>query len=156
MNSKRVVKILIVVILIVIGAFIYKNNNKKEVINSGYDNSDKRIEMFKSKYKKAKILKTAEENLTTDDNKDLVIVFNDSEEANYMVTVVDDGNNIYITPKTRAPRENIEIKFKDIDNKKPMEAIVSGSKNGNTGYAIYRIENKKMIDLFGEGMRDCC
>lgn len=155
MKNKRVMKIFIVLVLILIGAFIYKNN-KSDVEKSQYDGNDKRIEMFLKKYKKAEILKTAEENLTVDENKDLIIVFNDSEDANYMVTVVNDGKKMYMTPKTKAPRENIEIKFKDIDNKKPIEAIISGSKNGKTGYAIYRIENKKMIDLFGEGMRDCC
>ncbi len=37
-----------------------------------------------------------------------------------------------------------------------MEVIVSGSKNGNVGYAIYRLEGNEMIDLFGQDMESCC
>jgi len=38
-----------------------------------------------------------------------------------------------------------------------MEVIVSGSKDGNFGYAIFRlIDDTIFKDLFGEGMEDCC
>ena len=42
------------------------------------------------------------------------------------------------------------------DDKDEIELVLSGSKNGNVGYAIYRLENKKLVDLFGEGMNACC
>ena len=37
-----------------------------------------------------------------------------------------------------------------------MEFIVSGEKNGAAGYAIYRMIDGAPVDLFGDGMEDCC
>jgi len=37
-----------------------------------------------------------------------------------------------------------------------MEFIVQGSKGNKTGFAVFRIENNQLVDLFGEGMEDCC
>ncbi|MDO7204722.1 Cys-Cys-COOH (seleno)protein SaoC [Paraclostridium bifermentans] len=73
-----------------------------------------------------------------------------------MVGVISDNENVYMTEPIRAPIDDILIEFKDIDDKNEMELILSGSKNGNVGYAIYRLENKKLVDLFGEGMNACC
>ena len=42
-----------------------------------------------------------------------------------------------ISGSSRAPVENQSIKLKDIDNKPPLEIIVSGSKRGKYGYGYY-------------------
>ncbi len=62
-----------------------------------------------------------------------------------MVVVVSDKNSHYITKPIPAPIENQTITFKNIDDKAPIEVIVSGSKNGNVGYAIYRVEGKNLL-----------
>lgn len=61
-----------------------------------------------------------------------------------------------ITNDVPAPVSNQTITFKNIDDKPPMEFIVQGMKGANMGYAVYRIENSKLVDLFSEGMAGCC
>lgn len=48
------------------------------------------------------------------------------------------------------------IQFKNIDEEAEMEFIVSGEKDGAAGYAIYRMIDGQPMDLFGDGMEDCC
>ena len=114
------------------------------------------MDFFNEKIKCNKIVKTEDEDLTDDGKKDLIVVYEKNSDQNEMVVIVEGKDGMYMTTPIKAPKENVEIKFKNIDNKGQMEMIVSGSKNGKVGYAIYRLENKKLIDLFGEGMKDCC
>lgn len=37
-----------------------------------------------------------------------------------------------------------------------MEFLITGDKNGEVGYAVFRIIDGQITDLFGEGMEDCC
>ena len=48
------------------------------------------------------------------------------------------------------------IQLRDIDKKPPMEFIVQGAKGSKMGFAVFRIEENRLVDLFGEGMEDCC
>ncbi|MCC5425445.1 Cys-Cys-COOH (seleno)protein SaoC, partial [Clostridium botulinum] len=80
----------------------------------------------------------------------------ENNDKNSMVVVLSDKEKYKITNEVSAPIENQKIEFKDIDKKPPIEFVVSGSKNGSFGYAIYRIEKGKIINLFGEDMKDCC
>lgn len=34
--------------------------------------------------------------------------------------------------------------------------MLTGEKDGEIGYAIYRMIDGALINLFGEGMEDCC
>ncbi|MEN6351692.1 MAG: Cys-Cys-COOH (seleno)protein SaoC [Syntrophomonas sp.] len=73
------------------------------------------------------------------------------------MTLVQEVSGAYCqSAPVRAPVSNQTIEFKDIDNKAPLEVIISGSKGSNTGYAVYRLIEGKMVDLFGEGMDRCC
>lgn len=160
MKKKSIVIAFITVSVILVGSFIYKNNRESDssalnesIYSSG---SDERMDFFNKNIKNNKIIKTAEEDLTDNGKKDLIVVYEKTSDQNEMVVVVEGEEGIYTTSPIKAPKESVEIKFKNIDNKGVMEMIVSGSKNGKVGYAIYRLEDKKLIDLFGEGMRDCC
>jgi hypothetical protein len=73
-----------------------------------------------------------------------------------MVAVVNNKDKKYLTKPILAPKEDAVITFRDIDKKDEMEVMISGSKNGNLGYAIYRLQDDKFIDLFGEDMEACC
>ena len=73
-----------------------------------------------------------------------------------MVVVLDKENKYELSNTISAPASNPKIEFKDIDEKTPMEFIVSGSKGSSFGYAIYRLDNMKIVDLFGQGMEECC
>ena len=48
------------------------------------------------------------------------------------------------------------IKFFNMDKDNITEVLIIGEKKGQVGYAIYRYEDEKLIDIFGEGMEDCC
>ncbi len=73
-----------------------------------------------------------------------------------MRVILNAGGTYTITNDVPAPVSNQIITFKDIDEKLPMEFIVQGMKGTKIGYAVYRIEQGKLVDLFGEGMEDCC
>ena len=79
-----------------------------------------------------------------------------SEQKNMMRVILDLDEGFLATNEVPAPIEDQIIQFKDIDKKPPMEFIVQGSKGNKTGFAVFRIENNQLVDLFGEGMEDCC
>lgn len=105
------------------------------------------------------IFLACEEDLTDDGLKDLVVVYHNPEEGviNWMVALVNQGDGTYeITPPTRAPIENQAIRFFNMDKAGEMEFVLTGEKDGEVGYAIYRIIDGELINLFGEDMEDCC
>ena len=105
------------------------------------------------------IFLACEEDLTDDGLKDLVVVYHNPEEGrlNWMVALLNQGDGTYvITHPTRAPIENQAIRFFNMDKEGEMEFVITGEKDGEVGYAIYRIIDGELIDLFGEDMEDCC
>jgi hypothetical protein len=87
----------------------------------------------------------------------LIVIFDNDKGKKQMCAVIAKENEKHqFTDPIPAPAENQKIQFKDIDEKDELEFIVSGSKNGSVGYAIYRIIDGQIINLFGEGMEDCC
>ncbi len=105
------------------------------------------------------IFLACEEDLTDDGRKDLVVVYHNPEEGviNWMVALINQGDGTYkITPPTRAPIENQAIRFFNMDKAGEMEFVLTGEKDGEVGYAIYRIIDGELINLFGEDMEDCC
>ena len=105
------------------------------------------------------IFLACEEDLTDDGLLDLVVVYHNPEEGriNWMVALINRGDGHYdITQPTRAPIENQAIRFFNMDQQGEMEFILTGEKDGEVGYAIYRIIDGELIDLFGEDMEDCC
>ena len=90
-----------------------------------------------------------------DGRKDLVVVYHTEDLTRMVVCQNNEGGLVYSEP-IPGPIENQQIQFKDIDKEGPIEFIVSGEKNGAVGYAIYRMIDGQPIDLFGEGMADCC
>ena len=150
---KKIVIISCIVVVLIILSKIVDDNIKED---ASIPNVNKEtLEYFRKNYK-VDIITCAEEDLNNDGKKDLVVIYKKSNNSNEMVVVVSDKNSHYITKPIPAPIENQTITFKNIDDKAPIEVIVSGSKNGNVGYAIYRVEGKKFVDLFGEDMDKCC
>lgn len=149
-----VIFLLLIVILGVSGKFNQKlaqTQDTEDKINI----SPQLLEQYKKDYTQ-EIIMAEKCDLNMDKKEDAVIIYRENKSQNFMVVVVTDGESYYITEPVKAPLEKQSIKFKNIDEKDEMEVIVSGEKNGNLGYAIFRIEDRKFKDIFAEGMESCC
>lgn len=105
------------------------------------------------------IILACEEDLTEDDLMDLVVIYHNPEEGrqNWMVALINQGDGTYdITEPTPAPVENQALRFFEMDREPPLEFVLTGEKDGEVGYAIYRMIEGELINLFGENMEDCC
>ena len=155
MKHKKLLITVGIVIVFLIGSMIYskeKNMEQSELPKV----SKELLSFFEENIEFEEIITYAQEDINGDSREDLVVVYKKDNKVNQMVVIINDNNNIYSTEPKLAPKENVVIEFRDIDDKPPMEVVISGSKNGNVGYAIYRLENEELIDLFGEGMDACC
>ncbi|MFR9070654.1 Cys-Cys-COOH (seleno)protein SaoC [Paraclostridium tenue] len=154
MKRKKIL-ILLGVVVVFIGIGIYsaeKNKQSKDLpqVNGSY------LNYFKENAKYENIITYTQKDINNDNVEDLLVVYKKNDKYNEMVGIISDESQMYMTKPILAPKEDVTIEFKNIDNKDKMELILSGSKNGNVGYAIYRLEGDKFTDLFGEGMNSCC
>ncbi len=155
MNNKKIKYITL--LFVAAGLLIGSNhiNSKMEEEKGSVTIEQNLLDFFNASHTEEIIL-AAQADLNMDGKEDAVIIYKETESSNKMRAVITDGSGYHLTEPVPAPMENQEIKFKDIDEKDEMEFIVSGEKNGNVGFAIFRIEGLKVVDLFGEGMESCC
>ncbi|MCS5422552.1 MULTISPECIES: Cys-Cys-COOH (seleno)protein SaoC [Psychrilyobacter] len=136
--------------------FIFYMYSSKEVSQENYENIDKKnplLKIFQSEYSN-KVILMKEGDITNDGIEDLIVIYDISKSEKGMVVVL--GGENKLTNSVKAPIERQSIRFKNIDEKNEMEFVVSGYRGSKLGYGIYRIENNRIIDLFGEGMDQCC
>ncbi|NLW91712.1 MAG: hypothetical protein GXY34_08945 [Syntrophomonadaceae bacterium] len=111
---------------------------------------------FLAAYGEKTPLLTGVNDINDDGQEDLIVIYQDTPDTNKMIAIWEQNGEMIVSKPTPAPVENYRIEWRDIDNKAPIELVVSGSKGVNIGYAIYRWENGNLINLFGEGMEKCC
>ncbi len=115
------------------------------------------LRAFKEQYPDAEVLLACEEDVTDDGLKDLVVICRlDELTRTIVVTDGGDGETYRFSEPIPGPIENQKIQFKNIDKEGEIEIIITGEKKGAVGYAIYRMIDGEPVDLFGEGMEDCC
>lgn len=115
------------------------------------------LQAFQEKFEGAEVLLACEEDVTDDGLKDLVVIYRmDELTRTVVVTNCQDGKNYDFSEPIPGPIENQKIQFKNIDKEGEIEIIITGEKKGAVGYAIYRMIDGEPVDLFGEGMEDCC
>jgi len=119
-------------------------------------NTNRLLQYFITKNPGKEVIQYGSKDLNNDGREDLVIIYKVSKEKNMMCVILDMEENYVVTNEVPAPVSNQVIQFKDIDDKPPMEFIVHGRKGAKVGYAVYRIEKGEIVDLFGEGMAECC
>ncbi|WP_353095596.1 Cys-Cys-COOH (seleno)protein SaoC [Tissierella praeacuta] len=155
---KKNIKILLITLIVFsLGLFLYIQDNEQKLIDFGVDYDNELLLHFKENFPDNEVIKCGYEDLNGDGIKDLLVIYKVSNRQNEMLVVIDYGDSYKFSDSTPAPLHDQKIEFKDIDKTPPMEVIVSGAKDGNFGYAIFRlIDDTTFKDLFGEGMDDCC
>jgi hypothetical protein len=97
--------------------------------------------------------------LSDDGMEDLIIMFHEDGRTDICwmtVAMARQGGGWDSIDPVRAPVENQKLRVFDMDGEPPLEYIVTGEKNGQVGYAIFRIIDGKLTNLFAEDMADCC
>ena len=119
-------------------------------------NGNKLMRYFADKHAGTVILKYAQSDLDDDGKEDLIIIYQVAREKNEMCVIRHGDSGLIQTNSVPAPATDQMIQFRNIDEKPPLEFILQGRKGANVGYAIFRIEEGDLVDLFGEGMENCC
>lgn len=121
------------------------------------DEDDSMYQRYITDHPEKEIIHASVGDLTNDGVNELVVIYlADADGACETVVLVNDNGNYYETTPTPAPREHQKMRFFNMDKKDEQELLVTGSKDGEVGYAIYRIIDGELINFFGEGMEDCC
>ena len=161
------IKKIAIAILIIIGIFAlshlrkYLNVSTKNYLrNAGtfatpVDEDNYLLQEFKKLFNNRKVILACEEDINDDDRKDLVVISKLKDDIS-TIALLDLGDKYETTEPIPAPRENQYIKFINVDKIGIIEILITGEKKGQVGYAIYKYEEGKLIDIFGEGMEDCC
>lgn len=156
MNSS-IKKILIGILIFIVGFYIYNIKPNATENYLGVEPDNELLLYFQETHPNNDVILCGYEDVNDDGRKDLLVVYIEDYRKNAMVVVMDTGDGYKLSEHTDAPVENVTIEFKDIDKTGPIEFIVSGSKDGQYGYAIFRlIDDLEIKNLFGEGMEDCC
>ena len=155
--NKKTKSVFIGVVIFLVGFYLYSYQNDNIKVTLGVEKDNELLLYFIENYPDNKVITCGYEDLNDDGRKDLLVIYNEAPKKNAMVIVIDTGNGFKLSDHVKAPIDNQKIEFKDIDKTGPIEFIVSGSKDGNFGYSIFRlIDDVEIIDLFGEGMDECC
>lgn len=117
---------------------------------------NKMLHSFAEKHPSHAILKYAQADLNNDGQEDLIVIYQVKKGQNEMCAVLRRGADCIESNAVPAPVSDQFIQLKDIDDKPPLEFILQGRKGPKVGYAIFRVEDGKLEDLFGQGMEDCC
>ena len=176
---KAVIVLVVVVIAFFLSQYVAEKNEKSPGSrrerqslmwkhwnwNGGYkpmvEDDNAALVAFQQENPQRKVVLACEEDVTNDTLKDLLIIYKEDDPTEGEITRLvvsvaqQDGSYTYTEP-IPAPIENQGIQFKNIDEEAEMEFIVSGEKDGAAGYAIYRMIDGQPMDLFGDGMEDCC
>lgn len=155
--KKNIFIFLIILVIILLGLykFIFLESDTKALESNEITQTNALYDQFVKVHPNVKILKWKYEDISDDNEKDLIVIYKDGNLVRMSGYVSQDEDFILIE-ELAAPVENQTIKLKNIDDKGVVEFIVSGSKDGLYGYSIFRFENNQFINLFAEGMEDCC
>ena len=160
---KTVILVVIIVISIILLSFLRKHLKEtsktylrnSETFAKPVQNNNELLIEFKKMFKERKVILACEEDINSDNFKDLVVISKLKDEIS-TIAILKIQDKYETTIPIPAPRENQYMKFFDMDKNGTMEILITGEKKGQVGYAIYKYEEGKLIDIFGEGMEDCC
>lgn len=155
--KKNTRTIIFFLVIFAIGFYGYYTKQSISIDYLGVELNNELLLYFQETHPNNDVILCGYEDLNDDGRKDLLVIYIEDYRKNAMVAVLDTEDGFKLSDHTHAPMQNQKIEFKDIDKTGPIEFIVSGSKDGKYGYAIFRlIDDKEIKDLFGKGMEDCC
>lgn len=164
-NRKRfLVKLIVVIAAIIALACLreYLQQQEAALEESGTSyakpvaENHKLLKEFKKRYPERTVLLACADDVSDDGKEDLVVISQLDKNIETIVLYTGEGGGLLETPAIPAPRENQHIRFFNMDKSGIMEILITGEKSGQVGYAIFRIMHGELINLFGEGMEDCC
>ncbi|HBG18067.1 MAG TPA: hypothetical protein DDY32_01955 [Desulfobulbaceae bacterium] len=132
-----------------------KNGDERD-FNPEILRDNKLMQAFVAAHPGKEVLKYAQADLSGDGRDDLVVIYRETKDRNRMCIIRTEGDHSIESNSVPAPVSDQTIRFKDIDNKAPLEFIAQGRKGAVVGYAIFRLEDGVLVDLFGEGFENCC
>jgi hypothetical protein len=94
--------------------------------------------------------------LDGDARQDLIIIYQAEKGKYQMVAILDHSDGYYVTEPVSAPVSDQVITIFDMDQKSPLEVLVSGRKGAFIGSAVFRLEKSVFEVLFSTGYGDCC
>jgi len=144
-----------VVALLIAGAALATGCAPSATPPAGVSADDPRLLWFEENWGKRVIL-PASADVDADGRADLVVIYRVDAQKNAMRVVLAAPEGFRATNDVPAPIENQRITFRDIDDVPPLEFTVQGSKGPKLGYAVFRVEGGRLVNLFGHGMEDCC
>lgn len=144
------------VLLVLVFAGCANSNNRGAEDVAEARNDHLLLQYFTAQNPQYPVIKSVSGDVNNDGREDLIVIYNIAKDTNRMLVVPNLEAGCVFTNELPAPVTNQHIQFKDIDNKPPVEFIVRGAKGNVAGMAIYRVQDKKLENLFGEGMADCC
>ena len=151
----RILSILFLSLVIICGCDKPKQQDPADLGRDGPDGSAMQ-HYFVANNPGKEVIKYVYKDLNDDGQEDLVVIYRVSKDKNMMRVILTSRDGYLATNEVPAPVSSQRVEFRDIDQKPPTEFIVQGTKGTKVGYAIFRIENGRLVDLFGEGMADCC
>lgn len=163
MNKRKWLAALVVAVLVIGLAGLREYLEKKE--NAKLSTSDEYAEAvsedhplllkFEEDHPDDEILLACADDVNNDGTEDLIVIIY-GEDVNQTIAMISEEDGYFYAEPTPAPRENQKIKFTNIDKGEDHEVLITGEKNGQVGYALYKVMGHEFRDLYGENMKNCC
>ena len=165
MNKKRVLLFKVIAVVLAVVALaglreVLLEEDKKAEENSTIQFAEMvkenhpLLKEFRSRHPERTVLLACAEDITNDGIEDLVVISQEGEDISTIALFSQPSGELGETDPIPGPRENQRIRFFNMDKLSEIETLITGEKNGQVGYAIYRIMDGQMVNLFGEGMED--
>ena len=117
---------------------------------------DPLLAAFCDRYPERTVLLACGADISDDGLDDLVVISQDGDDISAIALVARPDGGCDETLPVPAPRENQRLRFYNVDGSGRQEVLITGEKDGQVGYAVYRLVDGTLRDLFGEGMANCC
>lgn len=119
---------------------------------------DALLQYFSKTHPDKRILTYIEGDADGDGTKDLIAIYSVEKNKNRMVVIVDKQGSFECSDEAPAPADNPQLEFKEYDGKPTSQFYLSGSNSTGTilGFALFSLQNMKIVDIFDQGMEECC